>query len=70
MVLNATQPFDRIHYIEFFNTLIAHSMCFVIVLLLMYIYCNHIVNVKWDNSVLDSLHQMLLKRVLFITNLI
>ena len=51
MMLDASQAFDRINYVQLFNTLITRGMCFLIVRLLMYVYCNQAVSVIWGNSV-------------------
>ena len=50
MMLDASQAFDRINYVQLFNTLLARGMCPITVRLLVYVYCNQAVMVRWGNS--------------------
>ena len=49
-MLDASQAFDRINYVQLFNTLLARGMCPITVRLLVYVYCNQAVMVRWGNS--------------------
>ena len=49
LMLDASQAFDRVNYNKLFTTLVKRGMCFLAVRLLLYMYNNQLVSIKWGN---------------------
>ena len=50
LMLDASQAFDRVNYKKLFTILLNRGMCFLTVRLLLYIYNNQLVSIRWGNS--------------------
>ena len=53
LLLDASKAFDRVEYVKLFNTLRDRGMCPLVLRLIMNIYINQEIQLKW-NSVLSS----------------
>ena len=51
LMLDASKAFDRVHYITLFKKLIARGMCPLTIRLLLYMYAQQKLQVKWNSSV-------------------
>ena len=51
LLLDASKAFDRVNYIKLFNKLIEKGMCPLIVRLLLNMYTNQKLQVKWNNCI-------------------
>ena len=50
MSLDAFKVFDRVEYMKLFNTLRDRKMCFLVLHLLMNMYINEQIQVKWNST--------------------
>ena len=50
LMLDASQAFDSVNYKKLFTILLNRDMCFLAVRLLLYIYNNQFVSIRWGNS--------------------
>ena len=50
MLLDASKAFDKVQYIKLFNLLLAKGFCPLLCRLLLYMYTNQRINVKWGNK--------------------
>ena len=50
LFLDASKAFDRINYIKLFNKLIDKKMCPITIRLLLNMYLNHKIQVKWNGK--------------------
>ena len=50
MLLDASKAFDKVHYMKLFNLLCQRGLCPVICRLLLYVYTNQTINVKWGSQ--------------------
>ena len=53
LLLDASKVFDRVEYVKLFNTLRNRGMCPLVLRLIMNMYINQEIHVKW-NSILSS----------------
>ena len=54
LLLDATKAFDRVHYCKLFRELIKRKMSPSVIRLLLYMYTNQKLQVKWGNAVSDQ----------------
>ena len=50
MLLDASKAFDKVHYMKLFNLLCKRGLCPVICRLLLYVYTNQTISVKWGSQ--------------------
>ena len=53
LLLNASKAFDRVEYVKLFNTLRYRKMCPIVLRLIMNMYTNQEIQLKW-NTLLSS----------------
>ena len=53
VLLDATKAFDRVHFVKLFSLLLERSMCPTIVKLLVFMYTNQSLRVRWHSSTTD-----------------
>ena len=51
LLLDASKAFDRVEYVKLFNTLRHRKMCPVVLRMLMNMYINQQIQVKWNNAI-------------------
>ena len=51
MMLDASKAFDRVEYVKLFSLLLKRGLCPVICRLLIYMYTNQSLCVKWDTEI-------------------
>ena len=51
LLLDASKAFDRVEYVKLFNTLRDSNMCPVVLRLIMNMYINQQIQVKWNNAI-------------------
>ena len=51
MILDANKAFDRVEYVKLFSLLLKRGLCPVICRLLIYMYANQSLCVKWDTEI-------------------
>lgn len=54
VLLDASKAFDRVHYVKLFGILLRKGLCPMVVRLLMYMYTQQKVNVRWGNATSES----------------
>ena len=50
LMLDASQAFDRVNYKKLFTILLNRGICVLAVQLLLYLYNNQLVSIRWGNS--------------------
>ena len=50
LLLDASKAFDRVEYMKLFNTLRDRKMCSLVLRLLMNMYINQQIQVKWNST--------------------
>ena len=53
LLLDAWKAFDRVEYVKLFNNLQKHKLCHIILCLLMNMYMNQCLQVRWNSLVSD-----------------
>ena len=51
MMLDASKAFDRVHYYQLFNLLVKKNLCPMIIRLLLHLYLNQKICVKWGDAI-------------------
>ena len=53
VLLDATKAFDRVHFVKLFSLLLERSMCPTIIKLLLFMYTNQCLSVRWQSATTD-----------------
>ena len=56
LLLDASKAFDRVEYVKLFNTLRDRNMCPIVLRLLMNMYINQKIQVKWNSTISEKYH--------------
>jgi len=54
VLLDATKAFDRVHFVKLFSLLLERSMCPTVLKLLIFMYTNQKLNVRWQSVTTNS----------------
>ena len=53
LLLDASKPFDRVEYVNIFNTLRDRNLCPIVLRIIMNMYVNQDIQIKWKNLLSD-----------------